>query len=81
MAKWRIVCNVGSYSPTKGKEFENGADAKAYCEHLSKHYRNYDIYKNGELVGTGDRYGYYFFKKNKRLTGSVGYAQLMSEKR
>lgn len=79
---WRIVCNVGTFAPTGGRVFESGAEAKAYCEHLSKHYKNYDIYKNGELVGTGDRYGYYFCKKpSKRLTGSIGYAQLMSEKR
>lgn len=79
---WRIVCNVGTFCPTDGRVFESGAEAKAYCEHLSKHYKNYDIYKNGELVGTGDRYGYYFIKKHtKRITGSAGYAQMMSEKR
>lgn len=79
---WRIVCNVGTFLESKGREFENSADAKAYCEHLSKHYKNYDIYKNGELVGTGDRYGYYFNRKpSKRLTGSIGYVQLMSERR
>lgn len=79
---WRVVCNVGTFCQTGGRVFESGAEAKAYCEHLSKHYKNYDIYKNNELVGTGDRYGYYpVRKRSKILTGSIGYSELMSEKK
>ena len=62
---WNIVCNAGSTSmwDNKGREFASSAEAKAWCLHLSKHNKNYDIYKDGKLVGTGDRYGYYANRK------------------
>ena len=79
---WKVCCNACSMRGVQyGREFETAGEAKAYCEHLSKHYKNYDVFKNGELVATGDRYGCYAVRKpSKRLTGSVGYAQMMTEK-
>lgn len=81
---WSVVCYVGVVGgPEDGRKFTSAADAKAYCEHLSKHYKSYDIYKDDKLVGVGDRYGYRSTKRyvKKGLIGSIGYAQMMSEKR
>ena len=65
-----------------GKIFATGAEAKAYAENLVKAHRTFDVYKDGELYATGDDTGIYLIRKARsRITGSVGYAQLMSEKR
>ena len=65
-----------------GKTFTTGAEAKAYAENLVKAHRTFDVYKDGKLYATGDDTGIYLIRKTRnRITGSVGYAQLMSEKR
>jgi hypothetical protein len=65
-----------------GKTFATGAEAKEYAERLVKARRTFDVYKDGELYATGDDTGIYPIRKaRKRITGSVGYAQMMSERR
>ena len=65
-----------------GKTFATGAEAKEYAERLVKAHRTFDVYKNGELYATGDDTGIYPIRKaRKRITGSMGYAQMMSERR
>ena len=75
---YKVVITSHYDSP---KEFATVAEVNACITHLAKIYRSFDIYKDGELVGTGDRYGVRTIRKRKRITGSVGYAQMMSEKR
>ena len=78
---WLIKCVGNGSGYSSGRMFETANEAKAYCQHLSKWFKNYDVFKNGELVATGDRYGCYSVRKpSKRLTGSIGYAQMMAEK-
>ena len=65
-----------------GKTFTTGAEAQEYAERLIKARKSFDVYKDGELYATGDDTGIYPIRKaRKRITGSVGYAQMMSERR
>lgn len=78
MYKITVINNCNTYN----KVFFSATEAEEYANRMVKAHRTFDIYRDGELVGTGDGDGIHPIRRvRRRLTGSIGYAQMMSEER
>ena len=57
----------------KDKIVESVAEVNALISHLAHINRAFDIYKDGILIATGDKYGVKKLKSKKPITGKVRY--------
>ena len=64
------------------KKFNTIEEVNACATRLLKAYRSFDVYKDGKLIATSDGHTIYNIPKKKSVVrGSVGYAEMMSERR